>query len=143
GTSPDLHRTIYADGAVIEYDRAAHALKATLPGGGTAEVTAPGGITATTQGAAQITAAGGATITAPLTRLVGNLEITGTIVMGSGGGGGSIGTIYGSLQQIGGDFMTDGNVAADQDVTAQTISLTGHVHDGVQPGSSQTGVPAA
>lgn len=39
------HLVRYADGAVIEYDHAAHALKATLPGGGTAEITADGGIT--------------------------------------------------------------------------------------------------
>jgi phage baseplate assembly protein V len=40
-----VHRTEYKDGASIEYDRAAHALKATLPDGGTAELTAKGGIT--------------------------------------------------------------------------------------------------
>ena len=42
---PDLHRTVYADGAVIEYDQAAHTLRATLPAGATVNITAPGGIT--------------------------------------------------------------------------------------------------
>ena len=43
--SPDKHATHYRDGAVIEYDRAAHRLKAVLPTGGTAEITAPDGVT--------------------------------------------------------------------------------------------------
>lgn len=44
-SSATRHLTQYADGAVIEYDTAAHALKATLPSGGTAEITADGGVT--------------------------------------------------------------------------------------------------
>lgn len=43
--SPDKHATHYRDGAVIEYDRAAHRLRAVLPEGGTAEITAPDGVT--------------------------------------------------------------------------------------------------
>lgn len=39
------HLTRYADGAIVEYDDQSHALKATLPAGGTFEVTAEGGIT--------------------------------------------------------------------------------------------------
>ena len=35
----------FADGAVVSYDPEAHALRATLPAGGTAEIDAPGGIT--------------------------------------------------------------------------------------------------
>jgi phage baseplate assembly protein V len=44
-SSESRHLTRFADGAVIEYDHAAHALKATLPSGGTAEITADGGVT--------------------------------------------------------------------------------------------------
>jgi len=43
--SVDKHHVTYADGAVIEYDRAAHHLKAVLPAGGTLELVADGGIT--------------------------------------------------------------------------------------------------
>lgn len=43
--SADLSRTIYPDGAQIEYDHAAHALTATLPAGGSATLTCPGGLT--------------------------------------------------------------------------------------------------
>ncbi|MGB8603373.1 MAG: phage baseplate assembly protein V [Rhizomicrobium sp.] len=42
--SPDQDVTLYADGARIAYDAKAHALTATLPAGGTAAITAPGGI---------------------------------------------------------------------------------------------------
>ncbi|BEP48543.1 hypothetical protein [Variovorax sp. V116] len=41
GSSGDVERTTYPDGAIIEYDHAAHALKATLPGGGPADITVP------------------------------------------------------------------------------------------------------
>lgn len=39
------HVTRYADGAVIKYDHSAHALTAQLPSGGTATITADGGVT--------------------------------------------------------------------------------------------------
>lgn len=42
--SPDLDRTEYPDGALIQYDHAAHILTAILPQGGKAELTAPGGV---------------------------------------------------------------------------------------------------
>ena len=45
--SADIHRTQYGDGAVIEYDRKAHCLKAVLPTGGKAELVADGGLTVT------------------------------------------------------------------------------------------------
>jgi phage baseplate assembly protein V len=40
-----VRRDVYADGAVVEYDRAAHRLRATLPAGGAAVLVAPGGVT--------------------------------------------------------------------------------------------------
>ena len=46
-TSPDKHLVRYSDGAEIEYDRAAHRLRAVLPAGGAAEITAPEGVTIT------------------------------------------------------------------------------------------------
>lgn len=42
--APSVHRVTYADGAVIEYNRAASRLRATLPAGGTVEIVANGGI---------------------------------------------------------------------------------------------------
>ena len=46
-TSPDTIHLEFADGAVIAYDQAAHALTVTLPEGGTAAIEAPGGVTIT------------------------------------------------------------------------------------------------
>ena len=43
----NLHRVEYSDGAVIEYDRGRHRLRAILPAGATAEVAATGGVTIT------------------------------------------------------------------------------------------------
>ncbi len=44
GNSVDVHRCCYADGAVIEYDKASHCLQAILPAGATARLEADGGI---------------------------------------------------------------------------------------------------
>ncbi|KAF1072700.1 MAG: hypothetical protein GAK45_00135 [Pseudomonas citronellolis] len=44
GDRANLHRRTYADGAVIEYDSAAHLLRATLPDGGKTELVSNGGI---------------------------------------------------------------------------------------------------
>ncbi|MEJ1436572.1 MAG: phage baseplate assembly protein V [Candidatus Sedimenticola sp. (ex Thyasira tokunagai)] len=44
GNSPDLHRTTYSDGAIIEYHRGDHHLAVTLPAGGTLTLSAQGGI---------------------------------------------------------------------------------------------------
>jgi len=65
--SETLHTRHYIDGAVIEYDHAAHALHAMLPAGGTAALSAPGGITIT--GDVQITGN---------VQIDGNTGITGT-----------------------------------------------------------------
>lgn len=43
-TAEGKHTTAYDDGAVIEYDREAHHLKAVLPAGATVELVADGGI---------------------------------------------------------------------------------------------------
>lgn len=66
------HRRSYRDGAVIEYDTATHALRATLPAGGTVALTAPGGVTITGDVAiiGSLTASDGATITGTLSATV-------------------------------------------------------------------------
>lgn len=45
GSSVDKHIMQYGDGATIEYDRAAHHLKAVLPSDGTVEIVASKGVT--------------------------------------------------------------------------------------------------
>lgn len=81
GDRAGLHRRTYRDGAVIEYDSIAKHLRATLPG--TAEVTAVGNVSITTQAALSATATGdislssGANITI---EAAGNVAITGARV---------------------------------------------------------------
>jgi phage baseplate assembly protein V len=52
-------RTTYADGAVIDYDRAAHRLSAVLPSGATVNLVADGGLTINAEGGITINASGG------------------------------------------------------------------------------------
>ena len=70
GASPDVCRVTYADGADISYDRASHTLTATLPDGGTMNVTSPGGIT--------VAAEGGVRVTGDMS-LNGSLSVTGDV----------------------------------------------------------------
>lgn len=56
--SANVRRRTYPDGAVINYDHATHTLSATLPTGGKAQLTAPGGVT-----------------------ILGNVDITGTVTV--------------------------------------------------------------
>ena len=61
--SADVVHLEFADGAILAYDVAAHALTATLPGGGTAAITAPGGLTIT----GDVTIEGDVTLSGTLT----------------------------------------------------------------------------
>ncbi len=115
--SSHLHRTVYPDGARLEYDHQAHALVAELPDGGTASIRAPGGVTIDSP---MTTITGACTVQGPLTYEAG---MTGT------GGAGASATITGLVNVTG-------------DVVANGISLTGHHHGGVESGGSNTGMPS-
>lgn len=81
GDRAGLHRRTYRDGAVIEYDSIAKHLRATLPG--TAEVTAVGNVTLTTQAALSAIAAGNITLTSEADITItaaGNVAINGARV---------------------------------------------------------------
>ena len=119
--SPDVHRTSYSDGAVIEYDRAAHALKATLPSGATATLVADGGVSIT----------GDTTITGTLT--VSQLVNAQAGITTAGGSGATV--------AVNGSIHVTGTVTSDGDQVAAGISQVNHVHDGVQPGGGNTGEP--
>ncbi len=47
GNSADSHKQVYADGAVIEYNRKSHHLSATLPSGATTTLVSDGGVNIT------------------------------------------------------------------------------------------------
>ena len=67
-TDPGKHAALYRDGARVEYDADAHHLKAELPGGGTAELVADGGVAVT----------GNVTVTGDVT-VSGNVAASGRI----------------------------------------------------------------
>ena len=109
-TSPDKHLVRYSDGAEIEYDRAAHRLRAVLPAGGAAEITAPDGVTIT----GDVMVTGDVTIT-------GDVDASGNIDGGA-------------------NVTAGGNVEAGAQVEDRQGTMTemrgtynGHVH-GVPPG---------
>lgn len=108
----------------------------------TAEVTATTSVTVDTAVAA-VTASTGATITAPLTQVNGQLNVSG-LITGAGGlaiSGGSGATIQGNLSQTSGNFDTTGSVTADVDVFGNGTSLHTHIHGGVQSGNDSTDQP--
>lgn len=119
--SKDKHRTEYADGSVVEYDRAAHRLTADL---GATKITADRSQVVITVGSTKMTmTAAGTVFDGPVTI---NGLLTYTQGMSGTGGGGAAATINGSIQVIGGEVSADG------------IGLKAHKHGGVQAGGSNT-----
>ena len=91
------------------------------------EVAAGHAITVNTPGTLKATAQGGVDVTAPTIVLNGNVTINGNLSQGMGDSGGSA--------------SINGPVSVKTDITAAGISLTNHVHTGVQSGGSKTGKP--
>lgn len=126
---PTTHTKRYPDGAVIEYDHAAHTLVATLPDGATAILDIPTSVTVNTK-AATVNATDSATIKsnkvtidAPDTLCTGNLTVQKTLAyLGGMTGSGSAPGAGGKAAKI------TGGVDATGDITAAGISLTKHVH---------------
>lgn len=112
GDSPDIERTTYPDGGVVEYDHAAHALKATLPAGGTADITAPASVTVHSAAIE---------LDAPQTTVTGMLTVQGlfTWLAGMVGSGAAPG---------GGTAEINGSISTTGDVVAGGISLMHHDH---------------
>lgn len=112
--SDDLNQKIrmFADGCVIAYDIAAHHLSAVLPSGGTAVLTADGGVTVNGD-----------------TTINGNLQVNGSTAMTGNN------TVGGS-QLVQGSSHSLGTFSSDGDVTASGISLTGHTHPGDSGGTT-------
>lgn len=157
GDSADVERTTYPDGAVIEYDHAAHALKATLPEGGTADITVPDSITVRCKSAqvtcetVDVNASESATVhsqlitlDAPDTIATGNLTAMGLLTYAMGFVGTGVGAtgkgaiIKGPVEVQEGDLTVPNN-----DVVAKGVSLVGHPHSDVQSGNDLSGGPVA
>lgn len=123
--SDELNKKIrlFEDGCLISYDIQTHDLQAILPAGGTATITAPGGLTINAD-----------------TTINGDVTISGTTHSAK-----SISTdqnisAAGSMASTG-NISTEGTVAAVEDVTAGEISLGGHKHGGVKAGTDDSGDP--
>ena len=112
--SDDLNQKIrmFADGCVIAYDISAHHLSAFLPSGGTAVLTADGGVTVNGD-----------------TTINGNLQVNGSTAMTGNN------TVGGS-QLVQGSSHSSGKFSSDGDVTASGISLTSHNHPGDSGGTT-------
>lgn len=119
--SNDLNQKIrmFADGCVIAYDTSAHHLSAVLPSGGTAILTADGGVKINGD-----------------TTINGNLQVNGSTAMTGNN------TVGGSLL-VQGSSHSSGHFSTDDDVTAGSISLKNHKTTGVQPGSGTSGGPTS
>ena len=118
--SPSKTVTKYTDGAVIEYDHAAHALVASLPGGGTAKLVAPGSVT----------------IDSPQTTMTGNCMVRGSLTFQGGMRGSGIAEGASSVAEI------DGTLRTTQDLIASGVSLRFHRHGGVDRGGYETNEPS-
>lgn len=137
-TQRTIHRTIYADGTVIEYDREAHAFKIDVGTGsvtvncGNATVVASEDVTVECANAsvtasedvtvdctsATVTSSGSVTLDTPTTHATGDLNVDGNV-------------------SVGGDVIA-ANVTAQTEVTAGAITLTGHHHTATGPSAPTT-----
>lgn len=102
-SNPTLHKRLYPDGAVIEYDFASHSLFASLPGG-----------TATVK-------ADKVTSDAPITNCKGDLIVTGKVIIGQ------TLSVMGT-DSSGASTSLAGKLAVDDDIIAGNISFHGHRH---------------
>jgi len=131
--SPNLDLILYPDGAVISYDHGAHHLAVTLPGGGTAEITAPVSLTVHSPDIR---------LDGEQTTCTGGLLVQGPLVWQSGASG-RPGTAGGPAMSIVGDVGVTGSVAATVDVVAAGVSAVGHKHGGIKRGGELSDAPQA
>lgn len=153
---PSVERTVYPDGAVIEYNHAAHHLQATIPGsatidadthiaahaGGAIEATAVADITAITQanitatatGMATLTAAGGAVINAN-TVINGSFTLNGLMI-----GAPSFTMNFKSPVEFNGPVKFKQPVEFDASMTHDGKPVdSSHRHTGVTSGGAKSG----
>ena len=129
-TSDTIHTTHYSDGAVVQYDHAAHALTATLPGG-TATITAD-----------KVTSNAPSTIcTGDLTVMKNLIVKQSTTVEGATTLNGGVNAKAGAAGGVA--MAVQGTFKASDDVLAGAISLAKHPHGGVKAGGDQSGGPQA
>lgn len=120
-SDPHLKTRVYSDGATISYNTQSHELKAILPEGGKAVVTATGGITAN----------GNTTIN-------GNVTVNGTVHATKNiSTAENLSAVLSITAQTGG-ISSQGNITSQGDVKAGTVSLKNHDHPYTDNGSAMT-----
>lgn len=123
-----IHTTHYPDGAVVQYDHAAHILSATLAGG-TAIITAD-----------KVTSDAPTTICTGDLIVMGNLDVQQTAtVTGATALNGGVTTKAGNAG--GAAVEVQGTIKASDDVMVGAVSLAKHKHSGVKSGGDQSGGP--
>ncbi len=123
-----IHTTHYPDGAVVQYDHAAHALTANLPGG-TATITAD-----------KVTSNAPSTICTGDLTVMGNLLVKlATTVNGATTLNGGVNAKAGAAGGVA--MAVQGTIKATDDVLAGVISLLKHPHGGVKAGGDKSGGP--
>lgn len=122
-SSGDKWHRKFKDGTTVEYDRAEGKLAADIKGGGILEVTAQGPVSVKAQGPVSVESPDSITLKAPGIVLKGNLTQTNV------DGGPASSTLSGTFKVRQGD------------VIAESISLVGHTHEGVESGPDKTGAP--
>jgi phage baseplate assembly protein V len=123
-TSDSIHTTHYPDGAVVQYNHAAHALTATLPGG-TATITAD-----------KVTSNAPSTIcTGDLTVMKNLIVKQSTTVEGATALNGGVNAKAGATGGVA--MAVQGTIKASDDVLAGAISLAKHAHGGDKSGGPQ------
>lgn len=118
-TAPNKHVRRYRDGALVEYDFAAHSLTATLPAGATVLLVAPGAVNVQTRTAT--VQADDVMLDAKQTTVTGNMLVKGAFVF-EGGMSGKAGASGGPAAVI------SGTVAVSDDVIAGGKSSAHHKH---------------
>jgi len=125
------HRIEYADGAFVEYDRAAHAATVDVPAGGSITLHIGGTTLLLEDGKATLTTPK-LLVDSPQSTFTGAVTVQGLLTYQagmSGSGGGTTAAINGDI------VVTGGNVTADG------IGLKTHKHTGVQSGGGTTAAP--
>lgn len=145
-SDPAKDKAEYSDGAVIEYDRGAHALTADLQG---AKIFADRSKIELTIGGTVLTLTSGQTtlqtpkfvVDSPESIFTGKVTVQGLLTYlagligyGGAGGGGAI---------LNGPLTVNGNVATNGTLVNNGTNVgSTHTHSGVQPGGANTGTPS-
>lgn len=106
-----VHRVVYEDGAVVEYDKAAHKLTATIPGD--VDVAAEGDVAIQAQGSAAVQAAGAVDVTSGVM-----VTITAPAISMSAAGGSAEATLVGN-------FALQGTLTVEGDISASGTIMDG------------------